>query len=546
MCGGTAFVPEDREKDFIEKYSFFLERNDPLYVVERRTPVFKFIMDLDFYHKNDISSDFILLCVKNIQEVIREFFGDGDGRSAHSLRVIFCTTQNKKQVINNSEYIKEGKHLIWPELFVDQALALTLRHAILFKLNNLKKTSLQLPSYASWEKIVDESIYIGNGLRMIGSRKVVDCPSCKVTKGKQQLGSNGNNVKATSSSSSSSASKAQNDHESQNNKPQDESCSAGKYFHPLTGVCIFCADRKRVDEGRVYMPSKVYDGDNVEDSQELSKLLQDTHYMIKETSIRTAETSLPVKPFIPDWYFPPEKIEIPRRAPNSNPSAAIATAARNGSDGKSKNGGARKSSALDSAYTRSMMDTQGGEAQIIMIYVKESMFLHPKVIAVYKCSGKNDRIWYDAKTDSRYCLNIGGNHKSCTVYYRIQKRGMNQKCFCRCDTLEGRKSGKTCTEFEGPLIFLPKFLVDTLFPSKKKRKKPEEEEDPDYRIEREKAAQKAILNQFSLSASSAKSDISQGDDEDDDGKEHSPHLVQMQKYLRKAELYLEKNKLLMS
>jgi len=52
---------------------------------------------------------------------------------------------------------------------------------------------------------------------------------------------------------------------------------------------------------------------------------------------------------------------------------------------------------------------------------------------------------------SKYCLNIGRNHKSEHIYFKLNKDGISQKCFCRCDTLEGRKHGY-CKDYESKPI----------------------------------------------------------------------------------------------
>jgi hypothetical protein len=43
------------------------------------------------------------------------------------------------------------------------------------------------------------------------------------------------------------------------------------------------------------------------------------------------------------------------------------------------------------------------------------------------------------RTDSNFCTNIGGYHKSCHVYFVINKGNMSQKCFCSCRNSKGRR-----------------------------------------------------------------------------------------------------------
>jgi hypothetical protein len=54
-------------------------------------------------------------------------------------------------------------------------------------------------------------------------------------------------------------------------------------------------------------------------------------------------------------------------------------------------------------------------------------------------------------SQSKYCTNIGKNHNSEHIYFKLNREGICQKCFCRCDTLDGRKHGY-CKDFESEFI----------------------------------------------------------------------------------------------
>jgi hypothetical protein len=49
--------------------------------------------------------------------------------------------------------------------------------------------------------------------------------------------------------------------------------------------------------------------------------------------------------------------------------------------------------------------------------------------------------------DSRFCHNLGADHNSNRVYLVLDVTGVRQKCFCRCDTVHGRRSGEPCSRF---------------------------------------------------------------------------------------------------
>lgn len=58
---------------------------------------------------------------------------------------------------------------------------------------------------------------------------------------------------------------------------------------------------------------------------------------------------------------------------------------------------------------------------------------------------------YVLKTSSKYCQNIEREHNSCGVYFFLSKNGFCQKCYCKCNTTEGRNNG-LCKNYSSPII----------------------------------------------------------------------------------------------
>jgi len=78
--------------------------------------------------------------------------------------------------------------------------------------------------------------------------------------------------------------------------------------------------------------------------------------------------------------------------------------------------------------------------------------------------------FYIAKIDSMYCLNIQREHNSCGIYFQITDQGLFQRCFCRCETLEGRNNGY-CSKFKSTVFPLPLEVRKMLFPNSRKPRK---------------------------------------------------------------------------
>ncbi len=54
-------------------------------------------------------------------------------------------------------------------------------------------------------------------------------------------------------------------------------------------------------------------------------------------------------------------------------------------------------------------------------------------------------------SQSKYCLNIGRNHNSEHIYFKLNRDGICQKCFCKCDSMDNRKYG-FCKDFTSAII----------------------------------------------------------------------------------------------
>jgi len=70
-------------------------------------------------------------------------------------------------------------------------------------------------------------------------------------------------------------------------------------------------------------------------------------------------------------------------------------------------------------------------------------------------------------THSQYCENVGREHGSNHVWFMVDQKGVIcQKCFCRCDTAQGRLHG-FCKDFSGRKLQLPPTLVRKMYPENK-------------------------------------------------------------------------------
>jgi len=77
---------------------------------------------------------------------------------------------------------------------------------------------------------------------------------------------------------------------------------------------------------------------------------------------------------------------------------------------------------------------------------------------------------YLVSTTSKYCENLKRDHGSNHIWFFVSGKVIAQKCFCRCETLHGRRDG-FCKDFYGRKYQLPPSITDKLYPKKEDIKK---------------------------------------------------------------------------
>lgn len=66
------------------------------------------------------------------------------------------------------------------------------------------------------------------------------------------------------------------------------------------------------------------------------------------------------------------------------------------------------------------------------------------------------------RSSSRYCANLGRAHNTNNVYFVLTRQGISQRCYCRCETTDGRKFGM-CKDFSGECHEVHAEIIDAFF-----------------------------------------------------------------------------------
>lgn len=150
--GGKARIPNDTENYAFNCILFRALKKSPQYVIERRTQIFKFFMDLDIRIEEDLPSTVKQTLVSFIKKEVDLFF-------MGSYEIIVCTRSH----VGN----KTGIHLVWPKITTDSKDALALRRCLI----PACQKGLGNMFTNSWSEVIDKSVYEKNGFRMIGCIK---------------------------------------------------------------------------------------------------------------------------------------------------------------------------------------------------------------------------------------------------------------------------------------------------------------------------------------------------------------------------------------
>ena len=148
MDGGMLYVPDEERDDFYRAYVASVKSGTKLYVVEQKTKVFKFFVDLDYKGKEALTKEEVDRICTALHSVV------GIGR---------CVIARARPRLC-AEGIKSGVHVHWPDLRVTKDRALALRTDILMRFPALEEG-------VDWSKVIDSSVYTGSGLRMLWSHK---------------------------------------------------------------------------------------------------------------------------------------------------------------------------------------------------------------------------------------------------------------------------------------------------------------------------------------------------------------------------------------
>jgi len=386
-------------------YAFFTNKRR-LYLIERKTEVFKMHMDLDFIQRTIVTLDDVKTLTRMLTVIMRSFYVHVDPKQARKLfGAVILAAPSKNTTVAGEEMIKSGYHIIWPFLNVTTPQALAMRYACVIDAE--QRLPERQPPVNAYSDILDECVLKENGLRMIGNDK---CTSCKCTKKRDE------------------------------NRAYSEN------------ACHTCEHTRVIPENRPYWPVAMLDGDGNTDQIRQEEVLGVDHssYMYKVAMCSTRT----FKPCTPGFQQPLLAPVCPSRKPKRTHTSTTT--------------GGRALSSVDCVAKKFKEGLEIAETTETFIQIQ--LFLRTRMGEVYEniCLKKllllpsGFYICNVSGAGSSFCRNVDRAHQQSHIYFRIdEKKGVYQRCFCTKNNATGNKVA--CKYYNGPSVQLSGGLKAALF-----------------------------------------------------------------------------------
>lgn len=430
--------------NFLKNIGDDIDKGVVNYICEQRTPVFRMHTDLDILQSPDeeLTVEILHTWVTEMQYVMNEFFGKVDdyiplvsdtsvASSSTYLRLaaVVCLAPSKNVEKNKKIWTKTGVHIVWPYIFTNAKNAQTIR---LGWLQHFEKKFGLRDTNNPWQDLFDLSVYTTNGLRMVGSDKMEKCPSCKGKKAKDFVCANGicNGIE-------------------------------GKYSEGRVYRVVFAVQPISTYNDNTYV-ANMYD-------KMLNEIKKSGFSEVLFTSIRTAKKDV-TKLKMPDWYDPKyfsDEEEKHRSIFNPTPT-----------ERKKKRELIERMPENQESFKRLLskkhkMVADEKECAVVQTWLRDTnlppaakipdVYRNTKIIDMIRLMGDDGYPFYFVRVDSSFCMNIRDEHNHNSIYFLINRHGLYQKCFCSCDTTEGRAFG-LCKKYKSGLYYMPNYVISMLYP----------------------------------------------------------------------------------
>ena len=418
LNGGKLHIDDGQNDEFLMVYAKGLFYDENMYVVEKKTPVFKLMAEFDLclplgtLISQEQLEEFITLLQTRVINVLYAKLRDDEKIIVISIPRPFY----KIKKINGADTWDFGIHLHWPHIKVDRLTTHIIRQVALTVLEPFIK---KIGSCTDIADVYDPNVYDKNGYRMPMSRKAEGCNCGEMVDRPDQK---------------------------KKIRVHDKDC-------PKCGGCGYR------DLERVYTPIMCY---SIE-GEPLPELFHGPTFMDDEHG---PSTCIGMVRMLSIRLFGEQQI-TPFDAPNDPKLMEMAQylCERCGrKDGKRPQTGTKgpqnpKKKAKKAEVYQDIPSTDK-RYPIVYEFLKVNFKGEPGVI---KLKTSEDGSRYYVNTQNKYCMNKGCEHTSATVYFLINRKGCMQKCFSTKEEI--RIKGSRCCDFKSPNVAIPHGIMQELFPN---------------------------------------------------------------------------------
>lgn len=165
---GSFYIPSDNVNDFYKVYTEALEANEEIYLTEKHRHISPFLIDLDFrFSLNGEETPSRKYSTDDIKEIL-SVYGDEIKKYFEVDTPIYMYVMEKPHPTIAQKRIKDGIHIVIPEIVSKPALMYIIRQNVIQKLKHVFE---RMGALNNVDEIVDEAVIERNNWLMYGSRK---------------------------------------------------------------------------------------------------------------------------------------------------------------------------------------------------------------------------------------------------------------------------------------------------------------------------------------------------------------------------------------